>query len=702
MHFRKIATWLTLSATAATPLAIAQNPTILQGNYISNVFGNSNFVLNPNAQTNVANVTNATRSPTTPLVATSEFNLSLAIGANATWTLRAFDQGMKGQNCEARFSYRGFATATTKAELVQNSLVVASLTLTPTTDPRIASINFPCGDLAHLTTFRIAQTTAAMTGTNEIGGVYVGLATNMANVAQAEMVGGGEWTAVSWFTRPANVTQATYTPFTTGIGNYTTGAVIGKATSAGSDTTVTFPYLPAGEYQVVTNLSLVLLNQAQTGECKYSIQEIDSNTYNGQTFSGNIWTSGTIYTPSSMLTGRFNFTAGGQRRFRIVSLNQASGAVSACSAITDTTSNKAGIYVYRFPSSSELVVKPETQNVFGGVVWSGNIDISTIGVTTNTIINTTSFGTPTPFGKAAIASTSCGLTANDIGVCMENVPPGTYEVTTSLEQGAVFSFGTAGATACSARIHVSGTSFSDTSVASAFTEVGTAGQTDWVTLSSGIVTISSFQPKLSLVLKQSKNTGNGRCLIRSSANGTTYPARPTITFKPLDQPSNSALYVEGPVKAAATGAAIASGYVGRVITNDYSSSSFNMTNGWQNAGSFTLPVGVWNCSGGGNITRNTATLTNPNAVFTFSDLIGAPSSAAFYDANAGRSMFTGTNPYNALAIGLRPTIIRSTGSQLIFPYATVSGSTVYLSFYLDAISAGTPLGRFEYTCVQIN
>ena len=174
MNFRKLLTYLTVGTAAVIPFAGAQNPTILQGSYISNVFGNSNFVLNPNAQTNVANVTNATRSIATPLVATSEFNLNLTSGTFATWTLRAFDAGMKGQNCEARFSYRGFATATSTAQIVQNSLVVAQLVLTPSTDPRIASINFPCGDLANATTFRIAQTTANMTTVtpNEIGQKY--------------------------------------------------------------------------------------------------------------------------------------------------------------------------------------------------------------------------------------------------------------------------------------------------------------------------------------------------------------------------------------------------------------------------------------------------------------------------------------------------------------------------------------------------
>ena len=99
--------------------AVAQNPTILQGSYISNVFGNSNFVKNPNAQTNVANVTTVTatvtRSTTTPLVATSEFNVAIGTAnGTATWATRAFDAGMKGQNCEARFSYRGFAATSSE------------------------------------------------------------------------------------------------------------------------------------------------------------------------------------------------------------------------------------------------------------------------------------------------------------------------------------------------------------------------------------------------------------------------------------------------------------------------------------------------------------------------------------------------------------------------------------------------------------
>jgi hypothetical protein len=54
-------------------------------------------------------------------------------------------------------------------------------------------------------------------------------------------------------------------------------------------------------------------------------------------------------------------------------------------------------------------------------------------------------------------------------------------------------------------------------------------------------------------------TGNvGKC------SAVTFNSDITITLSPLDQQSNSALYVQGPVKAAATGAAIPAGYVGEV------------------------------------------------------------------------------------------------------------------------------------------
>ena len=593
MNFKKLVAWLTLSATAATPLAIAQNPTILQGNYISNVFGNSNFVLNPNAQTSTANVTVAggtgsvTRSTTTPLVATSEFLVSLNSGVTATWSTRTFDQGMKGQNCEARFTYRGFSAGTTTAQIVQGSNVVAQLVLTPSTDPRIASINFPCGDLSTATSFRLSQTTAAMTGTNELGGIYVGLATNMANVAQAEFVGGGEWTTTSVMSRSASTLQTTFAAFTGGSGNYNTAAALGKATSAGSDSTITFPYLPAGEYQVVTNLALFLTAQTQAGECKFAFQEIDSNTYNGQTFTGNTWTSGTIYTASTNLTARFNFTSGGQRRFRIVSLNAAAGTNAFCVAQLDTTSNKAGIYVYRFPSSSELVVKPETQNVFGGVNFNGAGFIQSQSITASTWAKLTyqTNITRNPYGKAFVE------TNNDISVTIKSLPVGTYRVVANGLMRSIAN-GSGNMTSCAFGLSDSATP-TNTIIASHANAVGDATSTtqdQYVSTAYGVFTNTSVQDKTFYVVAK-RTQGAGSCIV--GTNSSDYPF--VLSVEPLDQPSNSALYVQGPVLGANTGAAIAAGYQGEEKIA-YATTTSTVTQDVEvdvTGASITLDPGVW-------------------------------------------------------------------------------------------------------------
>jgi len=69
------------------------------------------------------------------------------------------------------------------------------------------------------------------------------------------------------------------------------------------------------------------------------------------------------------------------------------------------------------------------------------------------------------------------------------------------------------------------------------------------------------------------------------------------TVKPVTNASNSALYVQGPVKAAATGTAIPAGYVGEEIRNSSAitltatttvNTEINVTNA-----SITLGVGVW-------------------------------------------------------------------------------------------------------------
>jgi hypothetical protein len=548
MNFRKLLTYLTVGTAAVIPFADAQNPTILQGSYISNVFGNSNFVKNPNAQTNVANVTNATRSITTPLVATSEFNLALDAGQNATWTLRAFDAGMKGQNCEARFSYRGFATATTTAEIVQNSLVVAQLVLTPSTDPRIASINFPCGDLANATTFRIAQTTANMTTVtpNEIGAIYTGLATNMANVAQAENV-------VQAF-RNAAQTFSSGTPTAIQF-NSETKDVYGEFDTANGR----FTAKRAGDYLI--NSALLFDDLAWTAGQYYEISIRKNNSAACRVYKE-------VQNAITMFFGNeINCTitlAVGDYIETFVDQNRGSTASNASSSYTFT-------YISRFPTSSELVVTPERQNTWGGVVYTNSSQSLRTGqAASNTFyeFTGTQWDDGVLKGKAALTTTNSG---QDLGFSIPNLPVGNYYLQARgiivADVNASGSTTVGQRTQCAFRINETTTSnqvgvqaFEDKIAAT--TPVVTR---DYPSIVSGIYTNTSVATRnfrLEAAKQSDIATSNGgACQAFSSNSGIFTDILFTIT--PLDQPSNSALYVEGPVKASATGAAIPAGYLGK-------------------------------------------------------------------------------------------------------------------------------------------
>ena len=542
--------------------AVAQNPTILQGSYISNVFGNSNFVLNPNAQTNVANVTNATRSTTTPLVATSEFNLNLTNGTFATWTLRAFDSGMKGQNCEARFTYRGFATATTKAEIVQNSLVVATLTLTPSTDPRIASINFPCGDLVNATTFRIAQTTANMTTVtpNEIGGIYVGLATNMANVAQAEEVGS--------YTVPGTTNCTWSGNSTTGLANFAadadcpTGTVTGAAdTSAGKIPGVKFNNLKPGKYMFIAQ---------HTGQRIGAVADsVFLKLTDGTTGSAGLnianSTTGDIQTPvTHVLTTEYTTIT--------------SPTVQVQGAVNNGTNsvlipNGYPIYgfkitAYRFPSSSELVVTPERQNVWASAEWNNADLFQYFGVAEPTgFLPYTRSGS---FTAVYNGNAQAPLSATEVGFSVPNLPVGKYEVRINQGLRAAPGVTSGNGVVCDFRVRETTTNTpvglaEQTTERDASLSLNILGDNNVVGIFNNTSTgTRNFIYEASKIF-DSNATNNGQCGLQT----TVLQSRPVVfTLIPLDQPSNSALYVQGPVLGAQTGAAIPSGYVGQRIDSD--------------------------------------------------------------------------------------------------------------------------------------
>jgi len=254
-----------------------------------------------------------------------------------------------------------------------------------------------------------------------------------------------------------------------------------------------------------------------------------------------------------------------------IGVYQSSGAAKTLFAST----SYSGMSISRFPSSSELVVKPETQNVFGGVVYTGSTNHTLFGTTAEptafSSFNNAGWNQPTMLkGKAAVTTTNSG---NDLGFSMPNLPVGTYKVEVSGLIGATQSGDTSAnvKTSCNFKIVETTTS----------TDVAKQSHQDWSTTTSaseetrdwpmsftGVFSNTSVATRnfrLEAQKYEDSTTGNiGVCQAYTNTIGLqTYI---TFLITPLDQPSNSALYVEGPVKAAATGAAIPAGYAGQSKT----------------------------------------------------------------------------------------------------------------------------------------
>jgi hypothetical protein len=586
MNLKKLTALLFAGVTAATPLVTsAQNPTILQGNYISNVFGQANFVLNPNAQTNVANVTltnaTATRSTTTPLVATSEWNVTVtSANGTAAWATRSFDAGMKNQNCEARFSYRGFQ-ATSKAQIKQGANVVAELTLTPSaTDPRIASINFPCGDLSAATTFVITDS-ATLSGTNEIGGIYVGLATNQANVAQAETVVLAEGGTAQ------SITGSTYT---TVIFGTETKDSYGEY----NNTTGIFTAKRAGDYLISSTVQYGAYVSCSIG------------TNNALLISKNDDVTGIagiqtdVFTQSTSSTGR-NIQASG-----VLSLAVGDTVRIKVYPCTNATLSTLPFFrhlkISRFPSSSELVVTPETQNVWGGVVYTSGNQALWIGNSVPTGFapyNNAQWNQPTKLkGKAQVTTTNSG---NDLGFSIPNLPVGNYKFDISglLNSGNNSDTGVVAATVCNFKLietttstDVARQSHTDQSYSSSISDE----TRDYINSFTGVfnntsVATRNFRIEAEKIVDQ--NALSGQCQAYASEGVSNQKTDIAIIMTPIDNASNSALYVQGPVKASGTGAALSSQDVGYAIPTVSSALSSQSNSVYRTGTGISIPPGIW-------------------------------------------------------------------------------------------------------------
>jgi hypothetical protein len=249
-------------------------------------------------------------------------------------------------------------------------------------------------------------------------------------------------------------------------------------------------------------------------------------------------------------------------------------------------------------------VTPERQNVWGGVQYRNTTNQEIFDLqaepTAYTAFNNASWNQPTMLkGRASVSTTGSG---NDLGLSVSNLPVGSYEIKVSgfLAAQVVGSTGTQ-RVRCSFRILESTTS---TSVAQStiqnWSNSGVSDTRDYPHAFHGVYNNTSLATR-NFILQASKITddtpsNNGRCLVNNSGLDMDV----VITITPLDQPSNSALYVQGPVQAAATGAAIPEGYVNEFSTRSISDTTLRQQTSpavnifyypWTST--LTLPAGNW-------------------------------------------------------------------------------------------------------------
>jgi len=445
--------------------------------------------------------------------------------------------------------------------------------------------------------------------------VYVGLATNMANVAQAEVlvratvgtnqsIPNNAYTKVQFDTETLDV----YNEFNTSTNTFT-------AKRAGQYfITATFLFNTAAWATNAQILATIDKNGAQIMQNWYPIQG-SYNNYTGVTVNQTIdlAVGDTIH----------------------IGVYQSSGAAKTLFAST----SYSGMSISRFPSSSELVVKPETQNVWAGVTYSRTPDSITIGAgvvapTGYVVYSDSAWNTgKVLYGKCQATD----VDANRIGCKIPNLPVGAYKITAT---GLFYESSiTAGNLICSHALYESTTNNFFSSSTNMFSNTQGGVLYNGRTL-TGIFNNTAVGDR-NFVIAGNKtfdttSGASGNCQVFVSNTGGDI-SNFTIMIQPLDQPSNSALYVEGPVKAAATGAAIPAGYVGRTI---HSTATIFPASGYSQSvvTTISVPPGVWivqtHCKG--RVVAPTLMEAAVDDSGSFLDINGQNTQAAFnYNSNTG-------------------------------------------------------------------
>lgn len=230
--------------------AIPQDAT--PGVYTPGFYSTANFVKNPSCATNTTNVTasggSLSRTTTTPLSSTASCLIDAsASGQTYKFSTRTIDNGLNGQNCEARFTFSGDGTLY-KAYVEQPSgtKVSQEVTLVDTTSAtngKDVSLTFPCGSNSNSTILTI-ESTSSSAAAIRVSDAYVGKITTTGTVQNTT-----DW--ISFTPTGSWVSNSTYTGAWRRVGD--SMEVTFKVATSGAPTSASLTInLPSG-YSIDTS-----------------------------------------------------------------------------------------------------------------------------------------------------------------------------------------------------------------------------------------------------------------------------------------------------------------------------------------------------------------------------------------------------------------------------------------------------------------
>jgi hypothetical protein len=331
--------------------AFSQNyPQVGMESYSPGTSSFKNHIKNPDCWKNLAGITvsagTLSKNTSTPLngdTGTQCNIISTGTGQTYCWATNSFSEDIKGQNCEAKFVYKGATSGSFKAYVTQGtSQVLPYLQLATPTYSQSVSMNFPCGDLSQATSVCIASTGTGSPSLN-VAKVYAGVATNIGQVAQPYYVGSLTWV------------QATSCNWT--FGNSTTFATASAVsacnfpTASGSGLSALSTKVPGfsldakpGTYRFIANGFFYM------GTGNPSSFRFTDGTLNSQTTNEYHSTSDGV---TGIISGEITYTSSGNKT---IQLSGTSDTATSSQLLAGATNRGLVIAVYYYPNSSQQVV----------------------------------------------------------------------------------------------------------------------------------------------------------------------------------------------------------------------------------------------------------------------------------------------------------------------------------------------------------